>query len=136
MPDAEMTCPERCLWYDLRELYRQFRDGVLTREQGEKLKAQAIRRYDLDTGARESALRILRQNADMWAEIELAGSVYRTDRTLEHADAFIAAVYGVKVKQKKGKAMANVSEEMQEKEGQKDVLDQVQTDEAGQNNQA
>lgn len=98
MPEADMTCPERCLWYELRDIYRQFRSGKLTKEKGDSEKNAAIRRYELETNKAELAKRILKRQADMWTEIELAGNMYGMDRTLENADALLAAVYGVKRK--------------------------------------
>lgn len=100
MPADQMTCPERCLWYALRDVYRRFRSGDITREQGEMEKHRAIRQYELDVGELDSAKKIIMHNADMWSEIELAASMYSMDRTLQNADAFVSAVYGVKSKRR------------------------------------
>ena len=37
-------------------------------------------------------------HARLWKEIEAAGGRYWEERTLENADAFVEAVYGVRVK--------------------------------------
>ena len=42
---------------------------------------------------------IVRRQADMWNRIEVAGSRYGTERTIENADAFFEAVYDVKLKE-------------------------------------
>ena len=98
----ELTCPERCLWYALRDVYRRFASGELTKEQGDAEKNKSLRQFDLDTGELIQARKILQRNSNMWMEIELAGSAYGMDRTLENADAFFQAVYGVKLKQREG----------------------------------
>ena len=98
MPNREMTCPERALFYALKDIYTRFRQGIITKEQGESQKNLALRQFALDNSAILSAMKILRQNAEMWKEIELAGNHYHMDRTLENADAFIEAVYRTKLK--------------------------------------
>ena len=98
LPDKEMTCPERCLWYALRDVYRRFQAGDLKKEQCVREKNRAIKQFELDRNTLNQAKKIIDHNAAMWAEIELAGSLYTMDRTLENADAFVTAVYGVKQK--------------------------------------
>lgn len=98
MPETKMSCPERCLWYALRDVYRRFQSGDLTKEQSIAEKTKSIRQFELDCKILHLADRIVSRDASMWAEIELAGSMYRLDRTLENADAFIHAVYNVKMK--------------------------------------
>ena len=97
-----MTCYERALFYTLKDIYSSYRRKLITKEQGESGKNAALRQYDLDKGAIESAMHILRSNAELWKHIEMAASTYRLDRTLENADAFIEAVYNVKIKPKEG----------------------------------
>ena len=104
MPETDLTCPQRCLWYALRDVYRRYRAGEINRDQGEKEKKKAFRQYELDAGVMDSARRILKHNASMWTEIELAGSAYATERTLKNADAFIQAVYGCRMKGKEDAA--------------------------------
>ena len=41
---------------------------------------------------------IVRRQAEMWNRIEVAGSRYGPERTIENADAFFEAVYDVKLK--------------------------------------
>lgn len=97
-----MTCYERALFYTLKDIYNSYRKGLISREQGETKKNAALRQFDLDKGAFDSALHILRSNAELWKRVEIAANTYRLERTLEHADAFIEAVYNVKIKPKEG----------------------------------
>ena len=97
-PDSVLTCPDWLLWFRLRDVYRKYRSGDISMDQGEKEKRMAVKQYELDNGALIGAEKILQRNANMWAEIELAASAYMMDRTIENADRFIDAVYGVKHK--------------------------------------
>ena len=98
MPETEMSCPERCLWYALRDVYSRFQSGDIKKEQSIQEKNKAVKQFEQDNGVLSSAKKIIAHNASMWAEIELANSMYAMDRTLENADAFVSAVYGVKLK--------------------------------------
>lgn len=93
-----MTCPERALFLSLKDIYSRFRQGLISKEQGEAQKNKAMRQFDLDKGAFDSAMRILRENAELWKRAELAANTYRLERNLDNADAFIDAVYNVKIK--------------------------------------
>lgn len=97
-----MTCPERALFYALKEIYSDYRQGAISKSKGVDLKNRAMRQFDLDKGAFDSAMRILRENADLWKRAEMAANTYRLERTLDNADAFIEAVYNVKIKPKEG----------------------------------
>lgn len=98
LPQVDMTCPERALYYTLKDVYDNYRKGLINKAQGEAQKNKALRQYDLDCGAFTSAMRILRDNAKLWQQIELAANHYRLERSLDNADAFIEAVYNVNIK--------------------------------------
>ena len=104
LPAEAMTCPERALYYTLKDVYSRLRQGSLDKSQGENLKNHALKQYELDLSALESSLKILRQNAELWKAIETAGNAYRLNRTLDLADIFIETVYGVRIKQKEENA--------------------------------
>lgn len=99
-PEGNLNCAEWRLFYVARDIYRDYYRGKITLQLGEEKKNRALRQFELDKNELLSAKAILLQNAEMWREIELAGSRYRTERTLENADAFIEAVYGVGIKEK------------------------------------
>ena len=98
MPNEPMTCPERALFFALKEIYSEYRQGIVGREEGETLKNRAMRQFDLDNQAVSSAMKILKSHAEFWKSIETAASRYRLERTLENADAFLEAVYKVPIK--------------------------------------
>ena len=107
LPAQEMTCPERALFYSLKDIYSRFKQGLLNKSQGESLKNHAMRQYELDQSALLSSMKVLRQNAELWKAIEMAGNEYRLNRTLDLADTFIETVYGVRIKQKEENAEGN-----------------------------
>jgi hypothetical protein len=94
MPD-QMTCPERCLFYSLRDLYAMHKENRITRTQGEKMKQEIVKRYMDDVRVYGFADKYIKHNARLWKEIEEAGSKYRKEPSIENADAFLEAVYGV-----------------------------------------
>ena len=104
LPEAPMDCPERCLFYSLRDIYSENKAGHITKDEGKKRKQEAIGQYQRDCTEFFRGKHILEHHARMWAAIELAGNNYRKEPTIEHADAFITAVYGVGRKQEKASA--------------------------------
>lgn len=95
MPTEEMTLPEKLLWHQLRDLYRDFRAGALTKEQGEKRKQEASREYDENVYREELYHKYMLATANLWIRIEEKAKTYRENPTIENADAFLNAVYGV-----------------------------------------
>jgi len=93
-PAESWKMPELVLWYAFRELYQNFRSNKLTKKDAEQQKVEILKRYEVQKTEYETMKNIVRKQAEMWQNIELAGDRYGTDRTLEHADAFIQAVYG------------------------------------------
>ena len=98
MPVEAMTCPERALWYALRDIYSSYKRGVITKAKGEELKNKAMRQFAIDNQAISSAMKILKEHANFWKSVEQSASRYRLERTLENADAFLEAVYKVPIK--------------------------------------
>ena len=100
-PAESWKAPEIVLWYAFRELYRNFRDGKIRKAEAEKVKAEITKRYHVQKTEYETMQNIVRRQAEMWNRIEIAGSRYGTERTIENADAFFEAVYDVKLKETK-----------------------------------
>ena len=98
LPPDDLDMPERILWYAFANLYKRFQDKELSKEQGEKLKSRIMVQYQKDRAACDTRNRIVQAQADMWKRVELAGSKYGTERSIEAADAFFEAVYDVKLK--------------------------------------
>lgn len=100
-PAESWKVPEIVLWYAFRELYRDYREGKTRKAEAEKAKAEIIKRYQVQKTEYDTMKNIVRHQAEMWNRIEIAGSRYGTERTIENADAFFEAVYDVKLKETK-----------------------------------
>ena len=100
-PAESWKAPEIVLWYAFRELYRDYREGKIKEDKAKIIKSEIVKRYHVQKTEYETMQNIVRRQADMWNRIEIAGSRYGTERTIENADAFFEAVYDVKLKETK-----------------------------------
>lgn len=98
MPDDLVSVEDRCLFYELKDIYSQYNSGKISKKIGEERKIAAVRQYDKDCFDAMSRRKLSAHYSSLWKEIESAGSLYMTDPTIEHADAFVEAVYRVKRK--------------------------------------
>ena len=87
-PDSAMPY-EWLLYYRLKEIYASVRSGGMSKTDGAKQKEQAVNQYKTDKTLHDASVKL-------WARIEQAGTRYAKDKTISNADAFYAAVYGVK----------------------------------------
>ena len=97
-PGESWKPPDLVLWYAFRELYRDFRDGKLKKDDAEKAKAEILKRYQVQKAEYDTMKSIVLRQAEMWRQIEIAGNRYGTERTVESADEFYKAVYDVELK--------------------------------------
>lgn len=93
MPDG-LSSADQLLFLKFRLLYQTAALGSITPEQGHREKLAILDRYRLDCFD-EKCWRHTRQ---LWKNIEAVGSAYALDRTVENADRFHEAVYGMKPK--------------------------------------
>ena len=91
MPD-ELSTAEQLLFLKFRLLYQTAALGSITPEQGRREKIAILDRYRLDSFDEKC----WRHTRKLWKNIEAAGSAYAQDRTVENADRFHEAVYGMK----------------------------------------
>lgn len=87
-PDSAMPY-EWLLWHRLRDIYSKVRDGSISKADGAKQKEQAVNSYQTDKSLYDASVQL-------WMNIEQAGIQYAKDKTIANADAFYAAVYGIK----------------------------------------
>ena len=93
--NVAMNLSEKILWFNMRDIYRDFRSGKITKAQGEIRKKEAIKEYEQNENERRFTEKYMDSMASMWIRIENAAITYTFDKTIEHADAFKEAVYGV-----------------------------------------
>ena len=95
IPDISLPAYDCLLWYMLRDIYDRYRNHIITQEEGEAEKQKALRKYYDSKSNFDTAAQILRNHANMWRNIESTADAYRLNPTIENADAFLTAVYGV-----------------------------------------
>lgn len=88
-PPDGVSQPEWLLWYRLRDIYSKVRDGAITKQNGAEQKQIAVNTYQTDKTLYDASVKL-------WTRIEDAGTQYAKDKTIPNADAFYAAVYGIK----------------------------------------
>lgn len=98
-PSEKLSLAETLLWYRLRDLYRNFSQGSISKENAAEEKKKVLKQYNADKQAQESAERYIAYHAKLWQSIEVAHMAYRQNKTIENADKFIEAVYGVQMKE-------------------------------------
>lgn len=99
VPSDKLSLSETLLWYRLRDLYRNFSQGSISKENAAVEKQKAVKQYNADKQAQEAAERYIAYHAKLWRNIEVAHMAYRQNKTIENADKFIEAVYGVQMKE-------------------------------------
>ena len=81
-------------WYKLRDVYREYKAGRITKEEGEAQKAEIFGYRQKDIDRQDGHKKVEIHFAQFWAKIEEAGRNYMKEPSLEHADRFLEAVYG------------------------------------------
>lgn len=99
LPSEKLSLAEWLLFYRLRDLYRDFRTGKVTKSGGEKRKGEITRQFEIDCQNELFVERCAAKNGELYKSIESAATAYRENKTLENADKFVEAVYGVKMKE-------------------------------------
>ena len=89
-----LSSADQLLFLKFRLLYQTAALGSVMPEQGRREKIAIIDRYRLDVFDE----RCWHHTRKLWKNIEAAGSAYALDRTIENADRFHEAVYGMKPK--------------------------------------
>ena len=90
MPDG-LCMSEQKAFLALRFLYAEFDRGVISKEQAALEKQKVIRQMEHEIKIDKMCERI----AQLWKRIEQPAREYVFDSTIENADKFYAAVYGL-----------------------------------------
>lgn len=101
-PDAlELTLPDRLLFAELRDLYRQYRMKQIPKEICAVKKRQAVERRDALARHLADAEKIQTEWAEFWKRVERAATVYaKSEGRTEAGDAFFEAVYRLRPSRK------------------------------------
>lgn len=99
VPPEKLSLSESLLWYRLRDLYRTFAAGSISKENAATEKKRIVKQYNADKNTEEAAERYIAYHSELWRNIECAAMAYRENKTIENADKFVEAVYGLKMKE-------------------------------------
>lgn len=95
MPAFGMTYYEWLLWYELRDVYDEWRRKTTSEDKLKARKESAVARYDKLKTAEKTHSDDCRRIANLFKDIEEAGIAYRKERTLDNADRLMNIVYGL-----------------------------------------
>lgn len=94
-PPDGLNATDWLLWYMLRDIYRDFKFGKLDAEKGAERKNEALAIWERENFNREQDKDAINRAVDLWNRVELAGSEYRQNRTIENADKLMEAIYHI-----------------------------------------
>lgn len=94
-PKDGLTYYEWLIWYELRDIYSDWKNKTATEETLKARKQAAVSRYDSLRRIERTHSEDMRRVADLFKAIEAVGIAYRKDRTLENADRLMNVVYGL-----------------------------------------
>lgn len=97
VPSEKLPLAEMLLWYRLRDIYKSFADKTISKERAAEQKQKAVKLYGEDSAAEKETERYMAYHAELWRSIEAAANAYTKEKTIENADKFMEAVYGVKM---------------------------------------
>ena len=97
-PAGALSQSEWLLFFRLREIYSNYRSGVINKQQGELLKNKAIAQFEDDKKTIDFANKILAENANMWGKINKSAINYAKSPSIETADELYKAIYSVERK--------------------------------------
>lgn len=91
----DLNCADALLFCRMRESYRAYRDGEISRAAGEEAKKKAMAEYRANSNHLEQGRAAQYRMARLWAELERHSSAYRKEKSLDTADKLMEAVYGL-----------------------------------------
>lgn len=99
LPSEKLSLAENLLWYRLRDLYQGFAKGAVSKDKAAEEKKKVLKQFESDRQTEATAKRYGDFHASLWRGIESAANNYHENKTIENADKFVEAVYGVKMKE-------------------------------------
>ncbi len=98
MPDG-LSLVDQLGYQAIRHLYANYRKGAVGREQAANEKAAILAQMREAKEAEILQKRITENHAKMWKNIEAAAKRFADERTVDAAEGFFKAVYGVGMKE-------------------------------------
>ena len=97
-PSEKLPLAENLLWYRLRDLYQGHAKGAISKEKAAEEKKNVLKQYSSDCQKEAAVARYFDYHAALYKSIESAATAYKENKTIENADRFVEAVYGVPMK--------------------------------------
>lgn len=94
-PSEALTSYEWLLWYELRDIYSDWRNKAQDEERLKARKQDAVVRYETQKRKEAQHDDAMRRVAALFQNIEEVGIAYRKDRNLDNADRLMNVVYGL-----------------------------------------
>lgn len=91
----ELDAAEALLFCRMRESYRAFRAGEISKEAGSEAKKKAMAEYRENANKLEQGRVAQHRMAQLWADLERYSSAYRKEKSLDTADQLMEKVYGL-----------------------------------------
>lgn len=99
--ELELDPPDRLLFFELREIYRRFRTGELSKEVCAIKKRLAVDRWDALVRKLADADKVQMEQAKFWQRVEHAATVYaKSENRTPEGDDFYEAVYRLRLSRK------------------------------------
>ena len=95
VPAFGLTYYEWLLWYELRDVYDEWRRKTTSEEKLKARKEKAVVRYEQLKTAEKTHSDDCRRIAQFFRDLEEVGIAYRKERTLANADTLMNVVYGL-----------------------------------------
>lgn len=95
VPPYGLTYYEALLWYELRDIYDEWRRKTQPEEKLKARKETAVARYEKLKAAEKTHNDDCRRIAALFEAIEAAALTYQRERTLDAADELMNIVYGL-----------------------------------------
>lgn len=95
MPKENISLSEWLLFYRLRDLYRDFEKGNVGIESGKEKKDKIIKQFKSDNEQERRVSEHYKRLNETMKRIEISAMNYAQNKTIENADRFMEAVYGV-----------------------------------------
>lgn len=90
-----LNAAEALLFCRMRESYRAFRAGEISKETGVEDRKKAMNEFRHISNQLEQGRAAQFRMAQLWVNLERYASAYRKEKSLDTADALMLAVYGL-----------------------------------------
>lgn len=96
----DMTPTDKLLWYELREIYRKFKDGISTSDQCKTMVSSLVNDWNASNVSEQNGISAMKRIADLYRDMELIGSEFRKDPNIDTAWKLINKIDNIEMERK------------------------------------